>query len=100
MGSAFICLGMNSGQLMSWEKSVWLGIFRPGNGHFSGSTFRRIFMSITSTSLLSFKAWQEGRRLVSEPAQTIHKYKQTFKKVWKSEVNLGALEENSDRSQE
>lgn len=46
---------------MSWEKSVWvwLGMFRPGRGHFSGSTFRRIFMSITSTSLLSFNAWQE-----------------------------------------
>lgn len=57
-GSSVTCLGTNSGQFISWEKSVcvWLGRFMPGRGHFSGSTFRRIFMSISSTSLLSFKA--------------------------------------------
>lgn len=58
LSSSVICLGINSGQLISWEKSVWVwfGTVRPGRGHFNGSSLRRIFKSITSTSLLSFNA--------------------------------------------
>ena len=43
---------------MSWEKSVCAGspMASGGSGHLSGSSLRRIFRSMISTSLLSFKA--------------------------------------------
>lgn len=54
-----VCRGTNSGQLMSWEKSVrgeptMGGV---GMGQRSGSSLQRILSSTSSTSLLLLRAW-------------------------------------------
>ena len=69
--------GTNSGQLMSWEKSVWAGspMASGGSGHLSGSSFRRIFRSMISTSLLSFRACdQRSRESLGFPQVHVQSY--------------------------
>lgn len=58
-----ICRGTNSGQLMSWEKSVRGEPTRgTGMGQRSGSVLQRILSSCSSTSELLFRAWIRGEK--------------------------------------